>query len=138
MHLLTSNYSTRDISNILRDVNELVDRADLTENQASALQQAISSCAEVLQSLHELVAKYSTTSSSTDTRQGRVQRIWKRFRTDPRDIRNARHRSVAALASLNAVHSAILRYVHRPVIFSEDATDYAERGPSAYVKILGS
>ena len=91
------------LSNLLRDVEDMVPDRSLTQKQVLALQDNLNACKNLLNDLDITLDKYQILERNGPTTLGaKSQRIWKRLKWEPADIKELRARLASNISLLNA------------------------------------
>ncbi|RSM12118.1 hypothetical protein CEP52_002630 [Fusarium oligoseptatum] len=94
---------TKLLSIVLQDVDVKVDESDLTPQQESNLEQAISTCKAVLDDLQVICDTFSDLETEKGQSRRSIRRVWKKLKWEPDEARELRERissSIAMLATL--------------------------------------
>jgi len=78
--------SVKCLSNVLRDVDDILPQRDLTSQQKKDLDEIAQGCCAVLKELKDTLDKYQELDSSTKGISGKSRRVWKRLQWDQKDI----------------------------------------------------
>lgn len=97
----------RNVENILKTLIELVERVKVDAQQKSDFDVAQAHCADILRRADEVANKYSSLQDDKGTFRGQARRHWKRFKTDPDDIRHLRDQMTALVVQLGAIQNNI-------------------------------
>jgi hypothetical protein len=89
-HVLSD--SVKVLSNVLRDVDDVLPQRDLTDQQKTDLDEIAHGCYDVLKKLKETLNKYQELDSSVKGVSERSRRVWKRFQWDQKVIDQFRNR----------------------------------------------
>ena len=84
--------SVKVLSNVLRDVDDVLPQRDLTSLQKKDLDEIAQHCYNVLKKLEETLDKYQELDSSVKGIRGKSRRVWKRLQWDQREIDQFRNR----------------------------------------------
>jgi len=84
--------SVKVLSNVLRDVDDVLPQRDLTTQQKNDLDEIAQGCFNVLKNLEETLDKYQELNSSVKGISGKSRRAWKMFRWDQGEIDQFRNR----------------------------------------------
>ena len=95
-------YRVRSLAIVLQDVDVNVAECELNDKQLAHLSEIAHDCQSVLEGLQRTLDKYSELESNDGTLNKRVRRIWKRFKWDPEDFRELRHRITSNITLLDA------------------------------------
>lgn len=91
------------LSNLLRDIDDIVPGRSFTHKQAVDLKDNLHACKSLLNDLDIIVDKYQILDESTATTlNARSRRIWKRLKWEPADIKELRARLASNISLLNA------------------------------------
>jgi hypothetical protein len=78
--------SVKALSNVLRDVDDLLPQRDLTSLQKKDLDEIAQGCYNVLKKLEETLDKYQELESCGKGIRGKSRRVWKRFQYNQGEI----------------------------------------------------
>ncbi|MCJ1255062.1 hypothetical protein MMC24_002878, partial [Lignoscripta atroalba] len=95
------SYEVKNLSNVLRDVDDVLPQRDLSEQQKIELGKIIESCREVLNELEKTLDKYQELDPGTKGKVGGSRRVWRRLRWDQKDIDGFRSRITSNVLLLN-------------------------------------
>lgn len=84
--------SVKVLSNVLRDVDDVLPQRRLTSLQEKNLVEIAQGCYNVLKELEETLDKYQELDSSVKGIRGTSRRVWKRFQWDQGEIDQFRNR----------------------------------------------
>jgi peptidoglycan hydrolase CwlO-like protein len=99
----------KSLSNVLRDVDDVLPQRDLTDQQKTELGEIVEGCRSVLKELEDTLDKYQELDSNIKGLGGRSRRVWKRLKWDQKDIDSFRNRITSNIALLNAFLGRITR-----------------------------
>src|SRR5271154_6255999 len=109
--LILQRNRVKSLSNVLRDIEDILDEREPTSQQKTELQDIAKGCRNVLDELKETLERYkelgSNSNPKTFTRNAR--RVFKRMKWEPEDIKELRSRIVANITLLNAFHGRLTR-----------------------------
>jgi flagellar biosynthesis chaperone FliJ len=74
------------LSNVLRDVDDILSQRDLTDQQKQSLEEIAQGCCNVLEQLNKTLDKYQELDSSAKGISGKSRKVWKRLQWDQKDI----------------------------------------------------
>lgn len=97
------------LSNVLRDIEDLLPEQELTSEQQVQFREIAEGCCNVLKSLEDTLKKYQELGSNPKTFGRKARRVWKRLKWEPEDIKELRSRIVTNIALLNAFQGRITR-----------------------------
>jgi hypothetical protein len=80
--LIVRSDSVKVLSNLLRDVDDVLPQRDLTSQQKTDLDEIAQGCYDVLRKLEEALDKYQELDSSSKGTNGKSRRVWKKFQWD--------------------------------------------------------
>jgi hypothetical protein len=101
--------SVKRLSNVLRDVDDVVPLRDLTSEQEKELDKRAQGCYSVLEELKEALNKYQELDSSTKGISGKSRRVWKRLQWDQKDMDEFRSRITLNISGFNAFLGRVTR-----------------------------
>ena len=101
--------SVKVLSNVLRDVDDVLPQRDLTSQQKKELDEIAQGCYNVLKKLEETLDKYQELDSSVKGISGRSRRVWKRFQWDQKDIDQFRNRISLNISAFSTFLGRITR-----------------------------
>jgi hypothetical protein len=84
--------SVKVLSNVLRDVDDVLPQRDITSSQKKDLDEIAQGCYNVLKKLEETLDKYQELDSSVKGIREKSRRVWKRFQWDQGEIDQFRNR----------------------------------------------
>ena len=84
--------SVKILSNVLRDVDDILPQRDLTLQQKKELDEIAQGCYDVLKKLEETLDKYQELDSGAKGISGKSRKVWKRLQWDQKDIDQFRSR----------------------------------------------
>ena len=96
-------------SNVLRDVEDLLQERELISRQITDLRDIAEGCRNVLQDLKAKLEKYQELDASPKTFNVKARRVWKRLKWEPEDIKELRSRIIANVILLNAFQGRLTR-----------------------------
>ena len=76
----------KSLSNVLRDVEDVVPQRELTNQQRTELDGIVKGCCNVLKQLEKALDRYQELDSSPKSLGGKSRKVWKRFTWDQNDI----------------------------------------------------
>ena len=100
----------KSLSNIVRDLEDREDECPdqgLTDSQMTDLEDFKLGCHNVLSELDKLLDKYCDLKTTSPDR--RAQKVWKRLKWEPDDVRELRSRLTPNIALLNTFNGARIR-----------------------------
>jgi hypothetical protein len=80
------------LSNVLRDIDDILPQRDLADRQKTELGEIAQGCRDILKELEDTLDRYQELDLSIKGFGGRSRRVWKRFRWDQKDIDRFRNR----------------------------------------------
>jgi hypothetical protein len=101
--------SVKILSNVLRDVDDVLPQRDLTTQQKTDLDEIAQGCYNVLKNLKETLDKYQELDSRANGINGKSQRVWKRIQWDQKDINQFRSRITLNISAFNTFLGRITR-----------------------------
>ena len=91
--MLTDRFnSVKVLSNVLRDVDDVLPQRDLSSQQKKDLEKIARGCHDVLNQLKEKLDKNQELDSKVKGISGKSRRMWKRFQWDQAEIDQFRNR----------------------------------------------
>ncbi len=93
--------SVKVLSNVLRDVDDILPERDLTSRQKKELDEVAQACYDILQTLQETLDKFQELDSSVKGISGKPRRVWKRLKWDQRDIDQFQSRITLNISAFN-------------------------------------
>ena len=99
----------KNLSNILRDNDDLVPERELTSQQTAELHDVVEACRNTLKQLEETVKKYHELDSSPTSLGSKAREAWKRLKWEPEDIKELRIRIIANVTLFSAFHDRIAK-----------------------------
>jgi hypothetical protein len=99
----------KSLSNVLRDIDDLLPERELTSQQQIELHDIAEGCGNVLKTLNETLEKYQELDSSPKTFGRKARKAWKKLKWEPEDIKELRSRIVANITLLNAFQGKLAR-----------------------------
>lgn len=84
--------SVKSLSNVVRDVDDILSQRDLTSQQKKNLDEIAQGCCNVLRELKDTLDKYQELDSSAKGISGKSRRVWRRLQWDQKDIDQFRSR----------------------------------------------
>ncbi|RSL70100.1 hypothetical protein CEP53_002017 [Fusarium sp. AF-6] len=94
---------TKLLSIVLQDVDVKVDESDLTPQQESNLEQAMSTCEAVLHDLQLVCDKFSDLETEKGQSRRSIRRVWKKLKWEPDEARELRERISSSIAMLTTL-----------------------------------
>lgn len=91
----------RNLSNVLRDIDDVLPQRDLPTQRTIEFGQIIQGCHNVLRELEETLDKYQELDPDTKGFAGRSRRVWKRLRWDQTTIDGFRSRVTSNVLLFN-------------------------------------
>jgi hypothetical protein len=99
----------KSLSNVLRDIDDLLPERELTSQQQTELYDIAKGCRNVLKTLDETLEKYHELDSNPKAFGRKARRVWKRLKWEPEDIKELRSRIIANITLLNAFQGILAR-----------------------------
>jgi hypothetical protein len=100
----------KSLSNVLRDIDDILPQRDFTGQQKTELCEIAQGCRDVLKQLENTLDKYQELDHSTKGLGGRSRRVWKRFKWDQKEIDRLRSRITLNVTLFDAFLGRITRY----------------------------
>ena len=109
-------YRVKSLSNILRDLEDILPQRELTDRQKADLAHITQACDDILRELDKVIDKYCILNTKPNSIGRKSRKLWKRLQWEPDDVKELRSRIVSNItvvntfiALLNASDSAITR-----------------------------
>ena len=99
----------KSLSNVLREVNDVLPQRDLSDQQKANLEEISQGCKEVLKDLEDMLDRYQELDSKMSGPGKRSRRVWKRLRWDQKAIDRLRSQIVSNILILDTFQGAIDR-----------------------------
>ena len=99
----------KNLSNVLRDVDDVIPQRDLTSQQKKKLDEIAQGCCNALEELKEKLDKCQELDSSVRGISGKSRRMWKRLHWDQKDMDQFRSRITLNISLFNAFLGRITR-----------------------------
>jgi hypothetical protein len=99
----------KNLSNVLRDIDDVLPHRDLPEQQKTEFGKIVQSCQAVFKELEETLDKYQELDPNTKGFAGRSRRVWKKLRWDQKDIDWFRSRITSNILLFNTFLGRISR-----------------------------
>jgi hypothetical protein len=99
----------KSLSNVLRDIDDLLPERELTSQQHTELYDIAKGCRNVLKNLNETLEKYQELDSTPNTFGRKARRVWKKLKWEPEDIKELRSRIIANITLLNTFQGKLAR-----------------------------
>jgi hypothetical protein len=109
--LLFYSIRVKNLSNILRDIEDFLPERELTSHQITDLQGIAEGCRDVLDTLKKTLNNYQDLDASPKTFGKKARRVWMRLKWEPEDIKELRSRVVSNIALFNTFQGRLARYV---------------------------
>ena len=106
---LTLHDRVKNLSNVLRDIDDVLPQRDLPKQQKIEFGEIIRSCQEVFKELEVMLDKYQELDPNTKGFTGRSRRVWKKLKWDQKDIDGFRSRITSNVLLLNTFLDRINR-----------------------------
>ncbi|KAI8658210.1 NACHT domain-containing protein [Fusarium keratoplasticum] len=94
---------TKLLSMVLQDVDVKVDESDLTPQQETNLEQAMSTCEAVLHDLQAVCNNFSDMDTSQGHSRKSIRRVWKKLKWEPDEARELRERISSSISLLTTL-----------------------------------
>jgi uncharacterized protein YoxC len=92
-YMLISQFnSVKTLSNVLRDIDDVLSQRDLAGQQKQSLDDIAQGCHNVLKELNKTLDKYQDLGSSAKGISSKSRKVWKRLQWDQKDIDQFRSR----------------------------------------------
>ena len=101
--------SVKVLSNVIRDVDDVLPQRDLSSQQKKDLDEIVQGCHDVLDQLKEKLDKNQELDSKVKGISGKSRRMWKRFQWDQAEIDQFRNRVGLNITAFNAFLGRIIR-----------------------------
>ena len=92
MGLIVRLYSVKVLTNVIRDVDDVLPQRDLSSQQKKDLEEIARGCHDVLNQLKDKLEKSQELDSKAKGISGKLRRMWKRFQWDQTEIDQFRNR----------------------------------------------
>lgn len=102
------------LSNVLRDIDDVLPQRDLTPQQRTEVEDITRGCRDVLEELEVTLDKYQELDPNFSGPGGRSRRVWKRLRWDQKAIDGFRSRITSNVLLFNTFLERISRSVTFP------------------------
>ena len=102
----------KNLSNILRDLDDVFPERSLTNQQIAALKDNLQGCENVLIDLNKVLDKYHELGDVGGRTAQKSRRFWKRLTYEPEDVAGLRSRLSSNIGLLNSFSGSISMYVH--------------------------
>jgi hypothetical protein len=99
----------KSLSNILRDVEDILPERGLSAKQQTDLHEIAEGCRNVLSELDQVLNKYHDLDINPKSFGNKSRRIWKRLKWEPDNIRDLRLRITSNIGLLNAFNGSLNR-----------------------------
>jgi hypothetical protein len=99
----------KSLSNVLRDIDDVLPQRDITDQQKTELDGIAQECRSVLKELEDTLDKYQDLDPNTKGIAGRSRRVWKRLKWDQKDIDGFRSRITLNITLFDAFLGRITR-----------------------------
>ena len=83
------------LSNVLRDIEDVLPERELTLRQQQSSRECIQGCENVLKDLDKLIDKYQGLDSKPVGFSNKSRRLWQRLTFEPEDVRGLRLRLIS-------------------------------------------
>lgn len=100
----------KSLSNTLRDIEDLLQERDLTDQQNSDLKDIAEGCCNVLADLEKALGKYHSLDARPKSLRDKSRRVWARLTWEPDDIRDLRFRITSNIVLLTAFNGSVIGY----------------------------
>ena len=101
--------SVKVLSNVLRDIDDVLPQRDLTSQQKKGLDEIAQGCCEVLTGLEETLDKYQALNSSAKSISERPRRVWNRLQWDQKEVDQFRSRITLNINALGTFFGRLTR-----------------------------
>lgn len=108
--LITEFDRVKSLSNILRDLEDVLPERSFNDRQKSDLQDITQGCRSVLSELDKILDKYCILDTGAKSFGDKSRKLWKRLKWEPDDITELRSRITLNITLLNAFNGGITRY----------------------------
>ena len=92
----------KSLSNILRDLEDVLPERELTLRQQLDHQEYIQGCENVLKDLEKIIDKYEILDAHPAGLGNKLRRSWKRLKFEPEDVRDLRSRLISNVGLWNS------------------------------------
>lgn len=99
----------KSLSNVLRDVDDVLSQRDLTGQQNQTLDEIVQGCYNVLEELSKTLEKYQDLDSSAKGISGKSHKVWKRLQWDQKDLDQFRSRITLNISAFGTFLGHITR-----------------------------
>ena len=113
----------KSLSNILRDLEDVLPERELTDRQNTHLQDITQGCRGVLIEIEKILEKYCSLDTNPKGLSGKSQWLWKRLKWEPDDVTELRSRLSSNISLLNAFNGSIAMYGYTYLLKQSDPTD---------------
>jgi septation ring formation regulator EzrA len=97
----------RTLSNVLRDLEDVIPERALPEALSESLRDHVDVCTRLLEEIQAVLLKYH----ALDGKNGKTRKIWKRIRWEPDDIKDVRQRLTSNIVLLSTINDTVNGYV---------------------------
>ena len=105
------NGSVKGLSNVLRDIDDVLPQRDLSDQLKEKLEEIVRCCRDVLKELEDVLDRYQELDHNVSGLGKRSRRVWKRFRWDQGAIDGLRSRITLNISLFNTFLEQISRLV---------------------------
>ena len=112
--LIVQLKSVKVLSNVLRDVDDVLPERDISSEQKKNLEEIARGCHDVLDQLRKRLEKNQGLDSKAKGMSGRSRRMWKRFQWDQAEIYQFRNRIGFNITAFNTFLGQITRCLSLP------------------------
>ena len=124
MTLMVRFNSVKVLTNVIRDVDDVLPQRDLTSQQKKDLDEIARGCHDVLNQLKEKLEKSHELDSKAKGANGKSRRVWKRFRWDQTEIDQFRNRVGLNITAFNTFLGRITRYHLSPLVIEKARSSF--------------
>jgi hypothetical protein len=107
--MLILTCSVRNLSNVLRDVDDVVSQRDLTLEQKQSLLDIAQGCRKILERLNVTLERYQDVDSTAKSMSGRARRVWKKLKWDQESIDQFRSQITLNISAFDVFLGQITR-----------------------------
>jgi len=99
----------KNLSNILRDNDDLLPERELTSQQTAELHDVVEAFRNTLKQLEYTLKNYHESDSNPTSLGSKARKVWKRLKWEPEYIKELRIRIIANVTLLSAFHDRIAK-----------------------------
>jgi hypothetical protein len=107
--LIPSLNRVKSLSNILRDLEDVLPQRNLSDQQKADGLDLTRGCSSILSGLEKIVDKYHGLDTSPKSLGDKSRRLWKRLKWEPDDITELRSRLTSNITLLNAFNGSLTK-----------------------------